>query len=409
MKQAIGRHKIGLIAVAIAAAVIGLRTWTSLPDPLDTPKAEGKTPADFPQTASTWFDAMDAGAPLTDEERRGRNTWLLWTAGDQEFWDHMAARTAGTIDLLKILDSRQRRRRFAWYGVINDPDMKQADKPDRYGLWLDVPRGALPKDVDPAVYGTPSGIVGLRLFPNPDFDEAARQRWDAQRYDRDPRYVESATLVRPYRVGMSCAFCHVAFHPLHAPRDPENPHWGDLSNSIGNQYLRIGRVLGAGLTPDDFLWQALNSYPPGTVDTSFIPNDHINNPRSINSIHNVAARLAVAQEERLGSRAIAVFDEKPVARVPYVLKDGADSIGVRGALARVYVSIGEFHAEWLRHFDPIVGATSQTPFDIAKAQRNSVYWQATMERMPALIAYFLKAAGPMRLQDSLRGILQLGV
>ena len=30
-------------------------------------------------------------------------------------------------------------------------------------------------------YGYETGIVGLRLFPNPDFDEAAAQKWDAEK------------------------------------------------------------------------------------------------------------------------------------------------------------------------------------------------------------------------------------
>ena len=35
-------------------------------------------------------------ACLTDEELQGRNTWLLWTAGDQVFWDGMAQHGLGT-------------------------------------------------------------------------------------------------------------------------------------------------------------------------------------------------------------------------------------------------------------------------------------------------------------------------
>ena len=50
----------------------------------------------------------------------------------------MATHSFGTVDLLKILDSRKRAERFDWYGVINDPDMQQASKPDAYGLWLDT-------------------------------------------------------------------------------------------------------------------------------------------------------------------------------------------------------------------------------------------------------------------------------
>ena len=46
-------------------------------------------------------------------------------------------------------------------------------------------------------YGEATGIVGLRLFPNPDFDEAARKHWDAERYYSDPKYYNDPKLVRP--------------------------------------------------------------------------------------------------------------------------------------------------------------------------------------------------------------------
>ena len=48
-------------------------------------------------------------------------------------------------------------------------------------------------------YGEPTGIVGLRLFPNPAFDAEARGKWDSERYYRDPSYYESRDLVKPYR------------------------------------------------------------------------------------------------------------------------------------------------------------------------------------------------------------------
>ena len=49
-------------------------------------------------------------------------------------------------------------------------------------------------------YGYATGIVGLRLFPNPDFDEKAAARWDPVRYYTDPSYYDSRDLVRPYRM-----------------------------------------------------------------------------------------------------------------------------------------------------------------------------------------------------------------
>ena len=62
-------------------------------------------------------------------------------------------------------------------------------------------------------YGYGTGIVGLRLFPNPDFDEAAAKKWDPKRYYNDPSYYLSKNLIKPYRVGMSCGFCHVGPNP----------------------------------------------------------------------------------------------------------------------------------------------------------------------------------------------------
>ena len=73
-----------IAAIAITAFLVVHRPSSAVPDDA---KAAGKTVADFPETASTAFDAMDGGLPLTDEERKGRNTWILWTAGDQVFWE----------------------------------------------------------------------------------------------------------------------------------------------------------------------------------------------------------------------------------------------------------------------------------------------------------------------------------
>ena len=76
-------------------------------------------------------------------------------------------------------------------------------------------------------------------MPNPDFfgntedAEKARAYWDervvhAQKNDAyytDNDINADPDLVRPFRVSMSCGFCHVAFHPLNPPSDPENPKW----------------------------------------------------------------------------------------------------------------------------------------------------------------------------------------
>ena len=91
-------------------------------------------------------------------------------------------------------------------------------------------------------YGYPTGIVGLRLFPNPNFDAKAKEHWDAAKYyANDPAFV-TKDLVRPYRVGMACAFCHVGPNPLKPPADPNSPKWENLSSNVGAQYFWFDRI-----------------------------------------------------------------------------------------------------------------------------------------------------------------------
>src|SRR5207249_10590403 len=129
-------------------------------------------------------------------------------------------------------------------------------------------------------YSEPAGIVGRRLLPNPYFDEQARQRWNSERFYNDPSYYFDSKLVRPYRVGMSCAFCHVGPNPIKPPDDPENPKWENLSSNVGAQYFWWDRVFNwKGATDQgSFGFQALHTSLPGTLDTSLVSSDNINNP-----------------------------------------------------------------------------------------------------------------------------------
>jgi hypothetical protein len=379
--------------VVVALVVIYYRRANGIVP--DAALASGRSVKDFPETDTRVFDAMDGGVALSPQETRGRNTWILWTAGNQRFWDVMARQGTGTGDLLKAVDSRRRHNRFHEGGLINQPDFKTPESADRYGLWID--EGPQELAVDASVYGRPSGVIGLRLFPNPAFDANAASRWNAERYYTDRSYFEDTHLVRPYMVGMTCGFCHVAFNPERPPKDPESPQWSELSSAIGNQYLRASRVFAAAATPDSFAMQVLQSWPRGTIDTSFLATDHLNNPSSINPIFSLASRLTVAHEEEIGPGSLSLPGEKQKMSVPRVLKDGADSVGIVGALSRVYVSIGEYSEEWLRDHDVLVGARPQRPFSIARAQQGSVYWQTTATKLDN-VASFLMRMTPPKLQ-----------
>ncbi len=404
----LSRHLFGFIAglvILCLIVVIGCRpkeTNENNSGVRSPGKAALVTVADFPETATNLFHDMDGGVALSPDEIKGRNTWMLWTADNNQFWDWIARFGFGSTDLLKMIDSRQRGVRFKEMGLMNQPGYQKGAKGDEFGLWLDQPTsgGGEPADIDPKVYGRATGILGLRLFPNPDFDEAAKKRWDANRYYSDPNYFNDKKLVRPYRVGMACAFCHIAFDPVRPPADPENPDWKNLNAYIGNQYYRQEKVFGNGMGEDSFVYQLFKASPPGTVDTSFIATDNLNNPRTMNAIYNVPARVGVASEETLGGGALDIPGNTARMKVPHILKDGADSVGLLGALSRVFVNIGEYHEEWLKDHNALVGGKKQRPFTVANARKNSVYWQATETRVENLAKYFLKAAQPHHLKNA---------
>jgi hypothetical protein len=267
-------------------------------------------------------------------------------------------------------------------------------------------------------YGYASGIVGLRLFPNPDFDETAAKKWDPVRYYTDPAYYNSKDLIRPYRVGMSCGFCHVGPNPNKPPADPENPKWENLSSDVGAQYFWVDRILSWEADPRSYVYQLLHTSRPGTLDTSLISTDYINNPRTMNAVYDLTARLEIAR--RWGKETVSggglnntqfnnFIKEGPLTRffeppdtvwTPRVLKDGSDSVGALGALNRVYLNIGLFSEEWLLHFNAIVGGKPISPIEISVARENSSYWNATEAQTPYMAQFLLKSSTPHRLKDA---------
>src|ERR1700719_949006 len=182
----------------------------------DEAKLAGKTTADFPQITADIFKPMDGGIALTPDEIMGRNTWNLWSAGNDHFWNNVAQDSFGLLDVLKTLDNRKYKRgeRFKTLGLVNEPGFQAPTKADKFGLWLDEQVVPEPAGIDEKIYGKPSGVLGFRLFPNPEFNAEARKNWDGNRFVSDPAYYNNNKLVRPYRVGVACGACHIAPHPV---------------------------------------------------------------------------------------------------------------------------------------------------------------------------------------------------
>jgi len=396
-------HQItGAVALALATVFLAGCPKKEAQVIQDEAKIAGKSPKDFAQITADVFKPMDGGIDLSPEEIMGRNAWNLWSAGNEHFWNNVSQDSFGLLDLLKMLDNRtyNRGERFKTLGLVNEPGFRAATGPDpQYGLWLDEQVTPEPAGIDEKIYGKPSGVLGFRLFPNPEFNDEARKKWDGNRYATDQNYFNDNKLVRPYRVGVACGACHIAPHPTRPPADPENPAWENLASAIGNQYIREGKVFGPNVTKGGLFYEMLLAQPPGTSDTSRIATDHINNPNAINPIFLLAERERIQRVEKLAGGTMALPGTKEEMPVAHILKDGADSIGVPGATIRVFVNIGMFSEYWLTRHNRLIGLSQQQPFEISYARDNSVFWLATEERVANIAAFFRKLQ-PYHLADA---------
>ncbi len=432
---------------------------------LDEAKTVSRGPETFRAADENYFKDMDGGVELSAPEVQGRNTWIVWTGGNDRFWDSISVSSAGNLDFVKTVSNHPALKCPDWYrggqcainrdirweylGLANEPCFEKATGPDpkRFNLWLDKrivdPAKGCPEDPFanekkyPGVaigargknmpvgsfYGEGSGIVGLRLFPNPAFDEKAAAKWDAERYYTDAAYYNSKDLIKPYRVGMSCGFCHVGPNPVKPPADADHPKWENLSSNVGAQYFWIDRIFDWSGDAGSYVYQMFHASKPGSLDTSLVSTDNINNPRTMNAVYQLKPRLeraVMAGKETIsgGGKDNKQFNEfvKPgdpalgwltkyfvspdTVYTPRVLKDGSDSVGGLGALNRVYLNIGLFSEEWLLHFNPLVGGKPTTKIEIAVARRNSSYWLATEQQTVGMAMFFLKSTNPHKLKDA---------
>src|SRR5258705_2875 len=225
---------------------------------LDEASRAGRTVASFPAADEDYFHDMDDGIALTREEIQGRNTWIVWTGGNDRFWNRISIDSFGAFDLLKIISSHEkleasRDNRWNFLGLVNEP-------------------------------------------------------------------------------------CF------------ENPEWENLSSNVGAQYFWGDRIFtwhGAKSenVKSNYMFQLLHASRPGSLDTSLVSTDYINNPRTMNAVYNLGPRLAMARrwgKETLAGGALnnsqfndyvkegplTEFFQKPdTVWTPRILKDGRDPVG----------------------------------------------------------------------------------
>jgi hypothetical protein len=110
---------VGLVVVAVVLALLVayVGRGPKSGEVLDEAARAGLTPDNFPPAGrdndyarkynvpADYFAAMDNGVELTDDEVKGRDMWLVWTGGDDRFWDALIKNAFGTFDLLKTISS----------------------------------------------------------------------------------------------------------------------------------------------------------------------------------------------------------------------------------------------------------------------------------------------------------------
>ncbi len=486
------------VAMLLAGICVAVFAWirfqgTDGPAPgsvRDEALVANREASTFPAADEDYFRDMDqnmspagiAHPALTAEEIKGRNTWLVWTAGNDRLWDQLSVTTFGGLDLLKTLSSYEggmrtfkdghrepalynsRDNRWEFLGLVNEPCFEKAKAPDikyRWGLRLDRRSNAADCGTDPfeneqkypgvrvgargktlnwreparkdagpvaiplevgSYYGFATGIVGLRLFPNPLFDQAAADRWDPE------RSLHRSGVLQRRQAGETVSGRHVVRVLSRGPESDQSAT-GSKPACVGQSQLERRRAVPSGSIAScpgsrsrrTSRFQLFHSSRPGTSDTSFISTDNINNPRTMNALYLLGPRLMQATrsgQETLAGGALntrqfndtvadgplAQFFKAPdTVLTPRILKDGADSVGAIGALNRVFINIGTFSEEWLLHFNPLVGGKPVSPIEIATARRNSAYFAATENQTPDLARFFLKTTEPHHLKDAVGG------
>ncbi len=414
-------------------------------------------------------------AGLTPSERAGREIWFKATAGNERFHTYVFQQRLGVlIDWGKVLGSTGRNERFETWGLINDPDCCTPGDPNCPKKSLDetvrlrllpgrrrrcsrtsarraiairpvissMPRCRRARPISASracdmKFGTSTGALGFRKFPNPRFQAdqwrtvmGSMGSWEAfgkpladKGADSRANRLLDGSIEPPFLIGMSCGACHIAFKPTKPPKDPAHPLWENIDGLVGNQYTRSSEILASGMSRNTLEWQIFAHARPGTVDTSAVPNDQVSNPGTMNPLINLPQRPKFDEEvtrwRRAQSCPAGAADDtcwcepgrtnKCWARgtqrepVHHILKGGEDSIGALEAIQRVYFNIGSCSEQcWVNHItdlrqaDPEQRGFGQTPFDIGQCRRDCPDFRAIEDRLPDL-ADFLFSARPAEL------------
>ena len=284
-------------------------------------------------------------------------------------------------------------------------------------------------------FGTSTGALGFRKFPNPRFDkerwlkvngslaswegfdkrmsERSRSRSDS-RDEPSRRRLDRAAVPHRHRLRL---VPHRVRSAAIRPRI-RRIRSGRTSRARSATSTRASpRSSLAACRRTTLEYQVFAHARPGTSDTSAIPTDQVNNPGTMNAIINIKQRPTFHDEVVNKWRKVescAKDDAEDACwcepgrdgkcwqkstqteTVHHILKGGEDSIGALEAIQRVYFNIGSCseqcwvnHLTDLRQLDPQGRNFGQTPFDIGQCRRDCPNFRAIEDRLPNILDFLL--------------------
>jgi mono/diheme cytochrome c family protein len=288
---------------------------------------------------------------LSPELKHGRDVWFNETFGGERFFSGIVQAPPFNLPIgLDVALTSPRATRFTQWGLINDPDCTAGD----------ASTGGFDRCQDPES----AGVIGVRK-----------------------KVVLTASGPR-VMIGVSCASCHAGLDPANPPADPNNPSWENIHATVGNQYINIAKIFSAHLPPYDPRYQVFNSWAPGTVDTTAIESDHINNAGIITQFFNVPDRPFFD-----------LHDEGMPINVHRGGQGGEDDAGCEKAALRVYFNIGMCAAECMvGHLANGPGGT-QTEIDDAECSAACPDYVRAKAEVGGMCA-FMATTKPPKLEDA---------
>ena len=112
MRNPKSKFLVAIVLLLLVGGILWVHAWWIHRGPqpgtvLDEARQAHRSADSFPAAADDYFHDMDQDkdgvVQLSPEEIKGRNTWIVWTGGDDHLWNRLTNDSFGALDFLKTL------------------------------------------------------------------------------------------------------------------------------------------------------------------------------------------------------------------------------------------------------------------------------------------------------------------